>query len=343
MVDPSGLNGIQGHGVDWSQLDLRSLQNVRPATSSTDQYSRTGTLAEPSLTLNNVMHSVEGACEGGLQSINVPLQSQAINNLYDAYERSINTTVDSTMLGIVGDDYQVVEENIATYAAKMFDALLVVPALISSMSDTPNRYERLIKKQLEKIKPWLENDEDQLDVKANCFIVIDAAIKLHRDGISDHKIARTIDKPNYADSGNQRIVVRIQTRNPASSIYCALKCSERVERMITAVKSNKYVAFDVCKGDQTCFRLFANDPDTFSKAKHRNMQGNTRRAGKGDDAVETEAASGGVVADTMANDEAEGGMFDGTDVVEDLEEVSTPSKKRKRPSCAAALPTEAGS
>lgn len=206
--------------------------------------------------------------------------SPDLNSAADAREYLSRFDInESTQLNLLGDDFAAVQVNIHTHAAKVYAALLhpYDSTIAFVRNDRKQKYLDQQDIALATLQKTLLNPTRLKAAKASSILMVDAAITLHKHGVSRDRLIKhnnAVDKDLKPDDGYK--------------ISTSLRCSERVNAIVAAIRANKLVAKDVL--EQKNFLRFAESPDSYVARKLMYLRSNNNRQDKVDSWKEEEVA-----------------------------------------------------
>jgi hypothetical protein len=213
---------------------------------------------------NSVQVSTPGtdaASNAGLYNIIKPTYQGHLHNFQAARQvlANVDNPSDYVLLGIADDDsFQVKVHEVGHYAARLFEALTTdVVAPPETFSNFQKAYFRDHQGATMNSIFRMLNDEP-VKSEGRVLLVIEQVIELHKTGIP------------------RSVLERINVNNHSYKFETGMKCSERLERIITVAKQDKYVAYDILF-DRNIPDL-VRSPSAYAKRKVDNCRMNGRKA-----------------------------------------------------------------
>lgn len=234
-----------------------SLPNTAPAASTNDQ-----TIPLPD--------EMVAAAMGKVWDFNIKSADDAKDQLGNKPTYSVRADA---------DDFDAVDNiSIDQLSKSLFSALLSAPKQPPTSVKDPEKYGRSQVDAYKKCLEQLETAEDVGDASARCRLVIEEALKLHKNGISVSELSKnflqSLQNHQQGAMKNNRQPGRPLTR---TNLYMdvGVTCGQRIELMIDAVSRNKLVALDLLHGGKVSDLVRC--PTTFLERKTTNFNGNRQK------------------------------------------------------------------
>ncbi|KAK3721360.1 hypothetical protein LTR37_003236 [Vermiconidia calcicola] len=256
-------------------------------------------------------------------------------------------------LVIENDDAEEVDRKKVQYATRAYKGLRKKPMDVPNKSKLDQEKTAWLKKQvvvLKECKGLMADDEEKKNAFAWCMLFVEVVVKIHRDGIAVHKVSS--DQGNGNDK-KQRLVLKERDW----IVDLKLTCSQRMEKTISFIEQNKYIASDMISGldmlafacspgrynSQKCSNFKLNNKRSVEKAQKKGTKeaskvAPTEQSSAGKENTNEDAAADGQGADSYANVDPRDGRGTGLSSAVPINEaadgvtsyVSGPAQKRKR-------------
>jgi hypothetical protein len=131
------------------------------------------------------------------------------------------------------DDFHDASQRESDYANRMFDMILHMPTSAKPKAKDSESWMEACKVQLDLCKSWTDSEEKKKDILASCFVAVNMAVKLHEKGVPEHHVLK--------DASDHLVLTKrhIKLKDPNWTVDRTIKCSNRIEKMIEVVKTNK--------------------------------------------------------------------------------------------------------
>ena len=180
-------------------------------------------------------------------------------------------------IGPAVDDYASLDNNsIMRFSKQIFDALLAPPVQPPNHWDDEkkDKYRTSQLNAFARCSNAMLTDEDQSDASARCRLVVHDAIKLHENGLLINELTREARASFIQDGPINKKGDPTRFKTGASLLLdVGITCSERINKIIEAVRKNKIVAEDVLDGFKTLD--IVRCPTAFLDCKITNFTGNS--------------------------------------------------------------------
>ena len=213
------------------------------------------------------------------ESFVAPTWAASITSVSDAKEQLLGREVEYYEIDFKNDDVDEVEHSrMQELSEVIFNNLLhASPSPPDSLEDKKKAaYIKSQSNALKKCKVLMKTAERVKDASSRCMLAVEAAVKLHRDGIPTYELDQDDE---VEDSALEQVPPRKRKRSLKFSGYYinfSSKCSDRIIEMAGFVRDNKLVARDVLTGQ--AMDSFARAPSPFAKRKQGNLKSNTTKA-----------------------------------------------------------------
>ncbi|KAI7156112.1 hypothetical protein KC349_g6512 [Hortaea werneckii] len=231
-VDPSAVNGMEGNGQDPTAVPGSSGQQGSEEegmkfTMTSDQP----TTQHPAVPApgSSGRQPVEGATPyeadiGGFAAAHGVLEGRDPSHC--------------TKLDIPDDDFETIKSSAALHhwAERFYKALQTPGITVGGPPITAVMQERFAGQQLTGFKQTqekMQSEGERKRARANCILAVEAAIFVHENGI-ESKMFETAKKGKKSDRQNQ--------------VDFESKCSERLEKMVAAVRDYSRIKVDLVDG-----------------------------------------------------------------------------------------------
>ena len=258
-VDPSAVNGMQTDGQDptgdagSSQQQGGGAEGMEFTMTSDQPTTQQPTIQQPTTQQPAVpapsssdRQPVEGAVPyvadiGGFAAAHGVLEGRDPSHC--------------TKLDIPDDDFETIKSSTALHhwAGRFYEALQTPGVTVGNPPITEIMQERFAGQQATGFKQTqekMESEGERKRARANCILAVEAAIFVHEHGI-ESKMFETAKKGKKSDRQNQ--------------VDFESKCSERLEKMVGAVRDNSRIKVDLVDGRGMA--KFAINPDYYAFTK----------------------------------------------------------------------------
>ncbi|KAI6915237.1 hypothetical protein KC318_g205 [Hortaea werneckii] len=247
-VDPSAVNGMERDGQDTTGAAGSSQQRgVEAEGMEFTMTSSQPTTQQPAVPApDSDRQPVEGAVPyvadiGGFAAAHGVLEGRDPSHC--------------TKLDIPDDDFESIKSSAALHhwAERFYRALQTPGITVGSPPITAVMQERFAGQQVTGFKQTqekMQSEGERKRARANCILAVEAAIFVHENGI-ESKMFETAKKGKKSDRQNQ--------------VDFESKCSERLEKMVVAVRDYSRIKVDLVDGKGMA--KFAINPDYYAFTK----------------------------------------------------------------------------
>ncbi|GAB1730276.1 hypothetical protein NU195Hw_g9223t1 [Hortaea werneckii] len=160
-----------------------------------------------------------------------------------------------TKLNIADDDFETIKSSKALHhwAGRFYEALQTPGVTVGSPPITDVMQERFAGQQVtgfNQAQEKMQSEGQRKRARANCILAVEAAVFVHENGI-ESKMFETAKKGKKSDRQNQ--------------VDFKSKCSERLEKMVVAVRDYSRIKVDLVEGKGMA--KFATNPDYYAFTK----------------------------------------------------------------------------
>ncbi|KAI6910786.1 hypothetical protein KC318_g2811 [Hortaea werneckii] len=247
-VDPSAVTGMEGNGQNLSAVPGSSGQQEAQADgmeftmTSNQPTTQQPAVPAPDSDRQPVEDAVPYVADiGGFAAAHSVLEGRDPSHC--------------TKLDIPGDDFETIKSSAALHhwAGRFYKALQTPGITVGSPPITAVMQERFAGQQVTGFKQTqekMESEGERKRARANCILAVEAAIFVHEHGI-ESKMFETAKKGKKSDRQNQ--------------VDFESKCSERLEKMVVAVRDYSRIKVDLVDGKGMA--KFAINPDYYAFTK----------------------------------------------------------------------------